>query len=194
MRPWAVIHGSPVDLRDETVALVRQLKAANVVLSSVVDVDAAVDAGADIVLMFDPHPDVARCIAIIATRTDSDFIDLIGSLPDLAWMECAAAARDHVAQARRGLVHDLLDARLLATIAFLERAHKRGTAVVLGGLTEVTAALFVQGQWQAAHASAAPAQKVALEKLGISPMLASGSNDPAAAALGFTSILAALQM
>lgn len=194
VRPWAIIHGAALDLRDNENPLVSQLRSAGVRMTSVLDVDAAADEGADLILLLDYRPDLCHTIAVVSDVTGEDFVELVGELEDIKWMDLVSQIRDLRALGRRRGRQEMLHEQLTQTVAALERAQQRKIAVVLGGLTEVAAALLVDGSWQAAHDGAIPAHRSALRHLRLAPLINSGSQDPVAAGLGFSALLSMLRM
>jgi nicotinate-nucleotide--dimethylbenzimidazole phosphoribosyltransferase len=85
----------------------------------------------------------------------------------------AAQAHDPV-----GLLATIGGADLAATTGFLVAAAARRTPVVLDGVVSATAALVAASAapaatawWIAGHQSTEPAQRVALDRLGLAPLL-----------------------
>jgi nicotinate-nucleotide--dimethylbenzimidazole phosphoribosyltransferase len=150
--------------------------------------DEEVDAGADLLIPGDMGiGNTTPAATIIAILTNTDIASVVGrgtGIDDQAWMRKAVAVRD---AARRGrpLIGELIDllaecggADLAATCGFIVQAAVRRTPVLLDGVTSAAAALVAQRicmrttRWYlAAHRSTEPAQKFALERLQLEPIL-----------------------
>jgi nicotinate-nucleotide--dimethylbenzimidazole phosphoribosyltransferase len=124
---------------------------------------------------------------LIAILTATDVASVVGrgtGIDDRAWMRKTAAVRD---SARRGrpLVADLIGllgecggADVAAMTGFIVQAAVRRTPVLLDGVVSAAAALVAQRvsmrttRWYlASHRSTEPAQKFALDRLLLEPVL-----------------------
>ncbi len=150
--------------------------------------DAAVDSGAQLLVVGDMGiGNTTPASALVALLTRSEVVDVVGrgtGIDDEAWMRKAAAIRDAVHRSRTALGDPLA---LLASVAgpdiaamtgCLVQAAVRRTPVVLDGLVSTSAALVAQRlsfrapRWYAAgHRSTEPAHTLALERLGLEPLL-----------------------
>jgi nicotinate-nucleotide--dimethylbenzimidazole phosphoribosyltransferase len=103
-------------------------------------------------------------------------------IDDAGWMRKTAAVRDAMFRARRAEPAELLriagGADLAAMTGFLAQAAVRRTPVLLDGLVVTAAALLAErlapgarAWWQAAHRSPEPAHTLALNSLGLEPIL-----------------------
>lgn len=150
--------------------------------------DEEVDAGADLLVVGDVGVGSTTAAAtLVALLTGTEVADVVGrgsGIDDVAWMRKCAAVRD---AARRGrpvlgdpvrLLATVGGADLAATTGFLLQAALRRTPVVLDGV--VVAACALVGQrvahraplwWLAGHRSTEPAHAVALDRLGLDPVL-----------------------
>ncbi|MDQ1692332.1 MAG: nicotinate-nucleotide--dimethylbenzimidazole phosphoribosyltransferase [Pseudonocardiales bacterium] len=151
--------------------------------------DAEIDAGADLLVL--GHLGVAASTpasALISVLTDTEPVKVIGrgsGIDDASWINKCAVVRD---ARRRGWPHrfdisDLLaavgGADIAAMTGFLLQAAYRKTPVLLDDLVTAAAALTAQRasarvvRWiRAGQVSHEPAEIIALERLGLEPILA----------------------
>lgn len=190
-QPYALVRGLSTE---DYQAFTYQLEPASVQVRAGVDLTAASDAGADIALLLDASPDVARCVAVVAHVCGEDFVDLMPNGPDVEWMQQAILVRDYLTIVRRNGLEDLVTGSLKDAVLALQQSKDSNIAVVLGGLTELTAALLVEGPWQCAHEGGSLAHRHAMAHLGLTPLVTTGTDDAKAAALGFSVLLSALQI
>jgi nicotinate-nucleotide--dimethylbenzimidazole phosphoribosyltransferase len=150
--------------------------------------DEEIDSGADLLIPGDMGiGNTTPAATIIAILTNTDIASVVGrgtGIDDQAWMRKAVAVRD---AARRGrpLIPDLIallaecgGADLAATSGFIVQAAVRRTPVLLDGVVSAAAALVAQRismrttRWYlASHRSTEPAQRFALERLQLEPLL-----------------------
>ena len=150
--------------------------------------DEEVDAGADLLIPGDMGiGNTTAAATLTAILTATDIASVVGrgtGIDDQAWMRKAAAVRD---SARRGrpLVGDLIGllaecggTDIAATTGFIVQAAVRRTPVLLDGVISAAAALVAQRvsirttRWYlASHRSTEPAQRFALERLQLEPLL-----------------------
>jgi nicotinate-nucleotide--dimethylbenzimidazole phosphoribosyltransferase len=150
--------------------------------------DEEVDAGADLLIPGDMGiGNTTSAATLTAILTSTDIASVVGrgtGIDDQAWMRKAAAVRD---SARRGrpLVGDLMGllaecggTDIAATTGFIVQAAVRRTPVLLDGVISAAAALVAQRvsirttRWYlASHRSTEPAQRFALERLQLEPLL-----------------------
>jgi NaMN:DMB phosphoribosyltransferase len=172
-------------------------------------VDAAVDAGCDLLVMSSTVPAalsstlVALLLRLSATEVvgDSDHLD------DAGWAELVADIRDR-SRSIRALEDDptaLLDAlgslELVALVAIVLRAAARRTPVLLDGPADTAAALgasrhsiLASWWWLAAATSSDPATTRAIDALGLEPVTNLASRlDGGATALAALPLLRAAQ-
>lgn len=150
--------------------------------------DEEIDGGADLLVAGDMGiGNTTPAATIIAALTGTEPVAVVGrgsGIDDAAWMRKAAAIRD----ARRRampvredpvrLLSTVGGADIAATAAFLAQAAVRRTPVILDGVV-VTAAAMVAAKlapgatdwWVAGHRSAEPAHLLALDSLGLEPLL-----------------------
>lgn len=150
-------------------------------------VDAAVDEGCDLVVLAAPEPGPGALAAVgLLCRKDASLVTghRPGGLDDQAWMSDCAAVRDRMRQARPALgdpaplLQSLGDAGLSALTGALLQAALRRTPVLLDGVTAAAAALVARRvtyrclEWcRAADHGGHPAEALARERLGVSPLL-----------------------
>jgi nicotinate-nucleotide--dimethylbenzimidazole phosphoribosyltransferase len=163
--------------RDETLAAV---------LAGVALADEEVDAGADLLVLALPDPDLAVPVATLVgllTRADASAVTATGQ-DDAAWMAACAATRDLM---RRGRPEMADQVALLAAVGtgglavatgLLLQAAARRTPVVLDGPAVATAALVAArlafraaDWWLAGNLSPDPAHALALARLSLEPVL-----------------------
>ncbi|HEY2041074.1 MAG TPA: nicotinate-nucleotide--dimethylbenzimidazole phosphoribosyltransferase [Jatrophihabitans sp.] len=150
--------------------------------------DAEIDGGADLLILGDMGiGNTTPAAVLIAVLTDTEPIKVVGrgtGIDDAGWIRKCAAIRDARRRAwpHRDDVSDLLrvagGADLAAMTGFLLQAGYRRTPVLLDGLVVTAAALVAQSasprivRWmQAAHRSTEPAHVLALNRLGLEPLL-----------------------
>ncbi len=178
--------GGRIDREDALPAdAVQQLVAAGVAAA-----DAEVDAGADLLLPVALGAGATTVAAtLVSVLTGREPVKVVGrgagiAVDDASWMRKALVVRD---ARRRGMPVRLDAARLLAAVGgpdtaalagFLLRAAARRTPVLLDGSAVAAAALVAQSVqprairwWHAAHRSPEPAHQVALDRLGLAPLL-----------------------
>lgn len=150
--------------------------------------DEEVDSGADLLVTGDlgiGNTTPAAALVGLLTRKDASVVVGRGTgIDDNTWMRKCAAVRDTMRRGRP-VMGDQVD--LLATVAgadlaamtgFLLRAAARRTPVVLDGVVSGACALVAQRAafrsvdwWLAGHLSTEPAHALALERLGLDPLL-----------------------
>jgi nicotinate-nucleotide--dimethylbenzimidazole phosphoribosyltransferase len=150
--------------------------------------DQEVDSGADLLIPGDMGiGNTTAAATLTAILTATDIASVVGrgtGIDDQAWMRKAAAVRD---SARRGrpLIGDLIallaecgGTDLAATTGFIVQGAVRRTPVLLDGVVSAAAALVAQRvsirttRWYlASHRSTEPAQRFALERLQLEPLL-----------------------
>jgi nicotinate-nucleotide--dimethylbenzimidazole phosphoribosyltransferase len=150
--------------------------------------DEEVDGGADLLIPGDMGiGNTTPAATITAILTATDIASVVGrgtGIDDQAWMRKAVAIRD---SARRGrpLIADLIallaecgGADLAATAGFIVQGAVRRTPVLLDGVVSAAAALVAQRismrttRWYlASHRSSEPAQKFALDRLQLEPLI-----------------------
>jgi len=150
--------------------------------------DEEIDAGADLLLAGDMGiGNTTPAAVLISVLTDVEPIRVVGrgtGIDDAGWMRKCAAIRDARRRAwpHRDDLSRLLavtgGADLAAMTGFLLQAAHRRTPVLLDGLVVSAAALVAQlgnprvVRWlQAGHLSAEPAHELALQRLGLTPIL-----------------------
>ncbi len=150
--------------------------------------DDAVDAGADVLLIGDMGiGNTTVAAALIGLLTGSDAATVTGrgtGVDDITWMHKCAAVRDAMRRGRPVMGDQL---QLLATIGsadlaaasgFLVQAARRRTPVILDGVVTGAAALVAHRiafraalWWIAGHRSVEPAHSLALDRLGLEPVV-----------------------
>ncbi|MEU4802543.1 nicotinate-nucleotide--dimethylbenzimidazole phosphoribosyltransferase [Actinosynnema sp. NPDC023587] len=151
-------------------------------------VDDEVDGGADILIAGDMGiGNTTPSAVLIAALTGSEPVAVVGrgtGVDDRGWMRKTAAIRDALRRARP-VISDPV--RLLATASgadiaaiagFLAQAAVRRTPVILDGVVVGAAAIVAEELapgarewWVAGHKSAEPAHALALNHLGLEPLL-----------------------
>jgi nicotinate-nucleotide--dimethylbenzimidazole phosphoribosyltransferase len=151
-------------------------------------VDDEVDAGTDLIVVADVAATAgvpAEALVGLLTRRDAAAVTRRGPLiDDAGWMNRCAAVRDTMRGARPVLGDHLAllaavgGTDIAATAGILLRASARRTPVLLDGVVTAAAALVAQrvafravSWWLAAHRSPEPAHEVALDRLGLDPLL-----------------------
>ncbi|BBZ67750.1 nicotinate-nucleotide--dimethylbenzimidazole phosphoribosyltransferase [Mycolicibacterium insubricum] len=148
--------------------------------------DEEVDGGADLLIAGDMGiGNTTAATALVATVSGTEPVAAVGrgtGIDDAGWMRKTAAVRDAMFRARRAEPAELLriagGADLAAMTGFLAQAAVRRTPVLLDGLVVTAAALLAErlapgarAWWQAAHRSPEPAHTLALNSLGLEPIL-----------------------
>src|SRR5262249_51992122 len=124
---------------------------------------------------------------LIAVLTGAEPVAVVGrgtGIDDAGWMRKAAAIRDALRRARpvahepMALLRTVAGAGLAAMAGFLAQAAARRTPVILDGLVIGAAALVAEelapgarAWWLAGHRSVEPAHPLALDRLGLAPLL-----------------------
>jgi NaMN:DMB phosphoribosyltransferase len=182
---------------------------AEAVRAGAAEVDAAVDGGADLLILSTVDHEVTAS-TLIALLLRLSAVEVVGDAPQLdeaAWADRVARIRDlsHAARARESDPAALLTSvgdPVLATLAGMHlRASARRTPVLLDGLAGHAAALLANRVgvlaswwWFAASTSQHAGQRRALDGLGLQPLLDTDSGlDGGAAALMALPLLGATQ-
>lgn len=150
--------------------------------------DEALDAGADVLIAGDMgigNTAVASTLIGLLTGHPADAVTGRGTGIDDEVLERKRAAIAAAMERGRGVVDE--PATLLARVGspdiaamsgFLERAAQRGVPVILDGIVSCSAALVAErgapgasGWWAAGHVSTEPAARIALDALGLIPLL-----------------------
>ncbi|MET0235599.1 MAG: nicotinate-nucleotide--dimethylbenzimidazole phosphoribosyltransferase, partial [Kibdelosporangium sp.] len=124
---------------------------------------------------------------LVAALTGAEPVAVVGrgtGIDDKTWMRKTAAIRDALRRARKvsadpmALLRTSAGADIAAMAAFLAQAAIRKTPVILDGVVSTAAALVAEELapgarlwWVAGHQSTEPSHKLALEQLGLEPML-----------------------
>ncbi|SNR46066.1 nicotinate-nucleotide-dimethylbenzimidazole phosphoribosyltransferase [Haloechinothrix alba] len=162
--------------------------------------DAEVDAGADLLLATGIGVAASTPAAtVVAALAGAEPVAVAGrgsGIDDRAWMRKTVAIRDALRRARRGQHAPLAYLRtvggtdIAAIAGFLAQAALRRTPVLLDGMTAAAAALAANELapgaclwWRATHLEPEPAHAVALEHLGLDPVLEFDMGAGAGAAL-----------
>ncbi|MDX1881796.1 nicotinate-nucleotide--dimethylbenzimidazole phosphoribosyltransferase [Mycolicibacterium sp. 120270] len=150
--------------------------------------DEEVDAGADLLIAGDMGiGNTTAATALIAALTGSEPVVVVGrgtGIDDAGWSRKVAAVRNALYRARGltadpvGLLRACGGADLAAMAGFCAQAAVRRTPVLLDGVVVTAAALVAdvlapgaRQWWQAGHRSTEPAHRLALEKLGLEPIV-----------------------
>ena len=150
--------------------------------------DQEIDAGADLLIVGDMGiGNTTPAATLISVLTDTEPVKVVGrgtGIDDAGWIRKCAAIRDARRRAwpHRDDVTELLScaggADLAAMTGFLLQSANRRTPVLLDGIVVTAAALVAQRpnprvvRWlQAAHLSVEPAHVIALDRLGLTPLL-----------------------
>ena len=151
-------------------------------------VDEEVDAGADLLIAGDMGiGNTTPATTLIAALTDSEPVAVVGrgtGVDDEGWMRKTGAIRDALYRARAmtadpvGLLRVCGGADLAAMAGFCAQAALRRTPVLLDGVVVTAAALVADAMapgarawWQAGHLSTEPAHALALQRLGLVPIV-----------------------
>jgi nicotinate-nucleotide--dimethylbenzimidazole phosphoribosyltransferase len=158
------------------------------VLRGVAIVDEEVDGGSDLLVLADVGRGVgtvASALVGVLTKRDASVVTSRGAaIDDARWMRRCAVVRDTMRRGRPVLGEHVA---LLATIGgpdlatatgILLGAAARRTPVVLDGIAAAAAALVAQRMafravdwWLAGHLNPEPAHAIALDRLGLKPVL-----------------------
>jgi nicotinate-nucleotide--dimethylbenzimidazole phosphoribosyltransferase len=150
--------------------------------------DEEVDGGADLLAAGDMGiGNTTPAAVLVAAMTGAEPVAVVGrgtGIDDAGWMRKTAAIRDALRRARKvtaepvALLRTTAGADIAAMAAFLAQAAVRRTPVVLDGVVTGAAALVAEelapgasGWWVAAHRSVEPAHSLALDQLGLKPLL-----------------------
>jgi nicotinate-nucleotide--dimethylbenzimidazole phosphoribosyltransferase len=150
--------------------------------------DQEIDAGADLLIVGDMGiGNTTPAATLISVLTDTEPVKVVGrgtGIDDAGWIRKCAAIRDARRRAwpHRDDMTELLScaggADLAAMTGFLLQSANRRTPVLLDGIVVTAAALVAQRpnprvvRWlQAAHLSVEPAHLIALDRLGLTPLL-----------------------
>lgn len=153
--------------------------------------DERIDAGADLLIAGDLGiGNTTPASAIIGAITGTEPVVIVGrgtGIDDNAWMRKASAIRDGMFRSRdvtrrpTQLLQRIGGADLAAMAGFLAQAATRRTPVLLDGVVVTSAAMLAdllapgaRNWWRAGHRSAEPAHSIALDYLGLAPILEGG--------------------
>jgi nicotinate-nucleotide--dimethylbenzimidazole phosphoribosyltransferase len=163
-------------------------EAAQAFAAGVAVADEEVDGGADLLIPADLGVgNTTPAAVLIAAVADAEPVQVIGrgsGIDDAGWMRKIVAIRDALRRARPvvadplGLLAAVGSADLAAASGFLVQAAVRRTPVILDGVVGGAAAMVAREVapdasrwWLAGHRSAEPAHRIALERLGLEPLL-----------------------
>ncbi len=150
--------------------------------------DDEVDAGADLLIAGDMGiGNTTAATTLVAALTNTEPVAVVGrgtGIDDGGWARKTAAIRDALYRCRDSLTDPVAllricgGADLAAMAGFCAQAAVRRTPVLLDGLVVTAAALAADGLapgarqwWQAGHRSTEPAHAVALDRLGLEPIV-----------------------
>ncbi|MEP6464575.1 MAG: nicotinate-nucleotide--dimethylbenzimidazole phosphoribosyltransferase [Frankiaceae bacterium] len=150
--------------------------------------DEEVDAGADLLVPGDMGiGNTTSCAVLIAALTDQEATAVTGrgtGIDDAGWMRKVTVVRDALRRARRAPADPIAllgcagGADLAAMTGFLVQAALRRTPVLLDGVVSATCAVLAdtvapgaRQWWLAGSRSPEPAQRAALERLELTPIL-----------------------
>ncbi|QFZ17403.1 nicotinate-nucleotide--dimethylbenzimidazole phosphoribosyltransferase [Saccharothrix syringae] len=150
--------------------------------------DDEVDGGADLLIAGDMGiGNTTPSAVLIAALTGSEPVAVVGrgtGIDDRGWMRKTAAIRDALRRARPvinnplALLRVAAGADIAAMAGFLAQAAVRKTPVILDGVVSGAAAVVAEELapgarewWVAGHRSAEPAHALALNHLGLEPLL-----------------------
>jgi nicotinate-nucleotide--dimethylbenzimidazole phosphoribosyltransferase len=150
--------------------------------------DQEIDGGADVLIAGDMGiGNTTPAAVLVAALTGAEPVAVVGrgtGIDDKTWMRKTAAIRDALRRARQvsadplALLRTSAGADIAAMAAFLAQAAVRKTPVILDGVVSTAAALVAEELapgarlwWVAGHQSTEPSHKLALEQLGLEPML-----------------------
>ena len=165
--------------RDETVAAVEAGRRI---------ADEEVDSGADLLVAGDLGiGNTTAATVLVAALTGSEPVAVVGrgtGIDDAGWARKTAAVRDALYRSRRlesdplALLATCGGADLAAMAGFCAQAAVRRTPLLLDGLVVTAAALMAErlapgakAWWQAGHRSTEPAHTLALNQLGLEPIV-----------------------
>lgn len=150
--------------------------------------DEEVDSGADLLLPGDMGiANTTPAAVLIAALADAEPVHVVGrgsGIDDAGWMRKLTAIRDALRRARPArddpiaLLAAAGGADLAALTGFLIQAAARRTPVLLDGVVSAAAAMVAReiapaavSWWLAGHRSTEPAHRIALDRLGLVPVL-----------------------
>lgn len=150
--------------------------------------DEAINAGADLLIPADMGiGNTTSAAALVGLLCGIDASQVVGrgtGIDDDTWMRKAGAVRDCMRRARPlrgdhvGLIAAAGGADFAAMIGFLLQGARRGVPVLLDGVISCAAALVAhriayraKEWWLASHRSTEPAAQLALERLGLEPIV-----------------------
>jgi nicotinate-nucleotide--dimethylbenzimidazole phosphoribosyltransferase len=150
--------------------------------------DEEIDAGCDLLVPGDMGiGNTTVAAAVVGSVLGRDAADVVGrgtGIDDATWRGKHAVIESALARARQhredpvAVLRTVGSADLAAATAFLVRAAERGTPVLLDGVVSGACALLAErlapgarGWWYAGHRSTEPAHRLALEALGLAPLL-----------------------
>jgi nicotinate-nucleotide--dimethylbenzimidazole phosphoribosyltransferase len=150
--------------------------------------DEHIDAGADLLIAGDMgigNTTPAAALVGVITKHNAAAVTGLGTgIDDATWMRKAGAIRDAMRRGREvrddpmALLATVSGPDFAAIAGFLHRSALRRTPVILDGTISTAAALVVDRiepkarlWWLAGHRSAEPAHGLALERLGLEPLL-----------------------
>jgi nicotinate-nucleotide--dimethylbenzimidazole phosphoribosyltransferase len=149
--------------------------------------DEEVDSGADLLIAGDMGiGNTTPATTLVAAVTDSEPVAVVGrgtGVDDAGWIRKTAAVRDALYRSRDAtnpvaLLRICGGADLAAIAGFCAQAAVRRTPLLLDGLVVTAAALLAEQLapgakqwWQAGHRSTEPAHAVALQRLGLEPIV-----------------------
>jgi len=150
--------------------------------------DEEVDSGADLLIPADMGiGNTTPAAVLVAAVADLEPVQAIGrgsGVDDAGWMRKLTAIRDALRRARPvaddplGLLAAVGGADFAAMTGFLVQAAVRRTPVILDGVVSGAAATVARevappaaAWWLAGHRSPEPAHRVALERLGLQPLV-----------------------
>ncbi|KUI03064.1 nicotinate-nucleotide--dimethylbenzimidazole phosphoribosyltransferase [Mycobacterium sp. IS-3022] len=150
--------------------------------------DDEVDSGADLLIAGDMGiGNTTPATTLVAALSDSEPVAVVGrgtGVDDAGWARKTAAVRDALYRGRASVTDPAAllricgGADIAAMAGFCAQAAVRRTPLLLDGLVVTAAALVAERLapgarlwWQAAHRSPEPAHAVALDRLGLDPIL-----------------------
>ncbi|MGV0992509.1 MAG: nicotinate-nucleotide--dimethylbenzimidazole phosphoribosyltransferase [Mycobacterium sp.] len=150
--------------------------------------DEEIDGGADILIVGDLGiGNTTAATALVAALTGAEPVAVVGrgtGIDDAGWGRKTAAVRDALYRTRRlesdpiSLLATCGGADLAAMAGFCAQAAVRRTPLLLDGLVVTAAALVAErlapgakAWWQAGHRSTEPAHTLALNQLGLEPIV-----------------------
>ncbi len=150
--------------------------------------DEEVDSGADLLIAGDMGiGNTTAATVLVASLTGTEPVAAVGrgtGIDDAAWSRKTAAVRDAMYRSRAlrsdpvALLAAAGGADLAAMAGFCAQAAVRRTPVLLDGLVVTAAALVAERLapdarlwWQAGHRSPEPAHQIALNELGLTPIV-----------------------